>query len=163
MILFVGKNASHLKNFLNKKFDIKKVFTNRGDSEAFKMFQNVSIDSNLEEDLKKYENELIVLAGYLKIIPEKITKKYNIINIHPSILPFYKGLNALERSFISGKATGITIHKVNENLDEGEVIFKKEISIKGLTLNEYKSILKKEEFFYYPKVVKDIQSKKSLR
>ena len=69
--------------------------------------------------------DLIVLAGYMKIVSKKLIEAYpnRIINIHPSLLPKFKGLNAVQQALDSGdKQTGCTVHYVNEELDGGEII-----------------------------------------
>ena len=69
--------------------------------------------------------DLIVLAGYMKIFSKKLIEAYpnRIINIHPSLLPKFKGLNAVQQALDSGdKQTGCTVHYVNEELDGGEII-----------------------------------------
>ena len=78
--------------------------------------------------LKKYKISLICLAGYMKIISKKFIKNYGkkIINIHPSLLPKFKGLNTFERILKEKeKKGGCTVHYVNEKLDSGKIIIQK--------------------------------------
>jgi len=82
--------------------------------------------------LKENKISLICLAGYMKILKKKFCKKFNgkIINIHPSLLPKYKGLNTFRRILESKeKITGCTVHYVNEKLDSGKKILQKRIFI----------------------------------
>jgi phosphoribosylglycinamide formyltransferase-1 len=89
-------------------------------------------------DIKVYENisylslrvlegtELIFSVGYMKTIDRKIIDKYEIINLHPSLLPYYKGLMTQKRMLVNKeKYFGFSIHKVTPLLDDGEVISKK--------------------------------------
>jgi len=72
-----------------------------------------------------WQVDLIVLAGYMRILSPKMIKAFpnKIINIHPSLLPKYKGIDAIQQALDSGdKTTGCTVHYVNEELDAGEII-----------------------------------------
>ena len=83
-------------------------------------------------ELKKKNISIICLAGYMKILDKKFIHKFNkkIINIHPSLLPKYKGLNTFKRVLKNNeKLTGCTVHYVNKKLDSGKIILKKKIFI----------------------------------
>ena len=76
--------------------------------------------------------DLIVLAGWMRIITPKLINAFpnRIINLHPSLLPKYKGLHAIEQALDSGdEITGVSVHYVNEELDGGEVILQQEVPI----------------------------------
>ena len=78
--------------------------------------------------IKKYNISLICLAGYMKIISKKFINNFGkrIINIHPSLLPKFKGLNTFKRVLTNKeKKTGCTVHFVNEKLDGGKIILQK--------------------------------------
>ena len=82
--------------------------------------------------MKAWKVDLIVLAGWMRIISPKLIEAFpnKIINLHPSMLPKYKGLHAIERALESGDHfTGVSVHYVNEELDGGEVIIQKEVPI----------------------------------
>ncbi|MDA7606537.1 phosphoribosylglycinamide formyltransferase [Pelagibacteraceae bacterium] len=83
--------------------------------------------------LKKNDITLICLAGYMKILKKKFINKYDnkIINIHPSLLPKYKGLDTFKRILKSKEnITGCTVHYVNDKIDSGRIILKKKVYIK---------------------------------
>ena len=88
-----------------------------------------------EEDqmIKLFESwrvDLIVLAGYMRVIKNPAAFPAPIINVHPSLLPKYKGLNVVERAMEAGdKETGCTVHYVNEELDGGEIILQGKVPI----------------------------------
>ena len=86
-----------------------------------------------EQMIKLFETwrvDLIVLAGYMRIIKNPAAFPAPIINVHPSLLPKYKGLHAVEQAMESGdKETGCTVHYVNEELDGGEIILQGKVPI----------------------------------
>lgn len=107
--------------------------------------------------------ELIVLAGYLKILPPEIIKAFRskIINIHPSLLPKYKGLNIYQRVLDAGeKTTGFTIHMVDEGIDTGPFIFQCKFDIiPGTTAEELEAQTKSMEHIWYPFVIDKLLSR----
>ena len=78
-----------------------------------------------------YRVDLIILAGYMRVLSEKVINSVpKIINIHPSLLPKYKGLHAIERALESGDdATGVTVHYVSPELDSGDIIIQNRVPI----------------------------------
>ena len=107
--------------------------------------------------------DLIVLAGWMRIISPKLIDAFpnRIINLHPSMLPKYKGLHAIERALESGySVTGVSVHYVNEELDGGEIILQEEVPI--LPEDDLESLTKaiqRKEYYILPKaisVVKEI-------
>ena len=82
------------------------------------------------ELFKAWHVDLIVLAGYMRIIKNPAAFPAPIINVHPSLLPKYKGLHAVEQAMESGdEETGCTVHYVNEELDGGEIILQGKVPI----------------------------------
>lgn len=78
----------------------------------------------LDFKLKKYKVDCIFLAGFMRIIPEEFVQKWvgKIINLHPSLLPKYPGLDSLQRSYSDQSDLGVTLHVVTPGLDEGPII-----------------------------------------
>tara|TARA_B100000787_G_scaffold89634_1_gene66270 strand:+ start:151 stop:729 length:579 start_codon:yes stop_codon:yes gene_type:complete len=109
--------------------------------------------------LKKEKITFICLAGFMKILSKNFIKKFNgkIINIHPSLLPKYKGLNT-HRSAITNKDkfAGCTVHYVTERLDSGKIILQKKIkvSIRDNSLSLAKKVLKQEHKLYPSAIMK---------
>jgi phosphoribosylglycinamide formyltransferase 1 len=113
-------------------------------------------------ELKKDKINLICLAGFMKVLSKNFIKKFKgkILNIHPSLLPKYKGLNTHQRAIENNeKFSGCTVHYVNSKLDSGKIILQKKVIIKK---NEtQKSLAKKiltQEHKLYPKAVLKIFS-----
>ena len=137
-----------------KKYNIENYFIN--------FIKTKKLGNKVINILKKNNINLICLAGFMKVLPAYFIKLYNgkIINIHPSLLPKYKGLNTHKRVISNGeKFTGCTVHYVNRYLDSGKIIFQKKVLI---TRNDnVKSIEKKVlkiEHKIYPKVIEKILS-----
>ena len=107
--------------------------------------------------LKLNNIRLICLAGFLKILSKNFIKSFKgkIINIHPSLLPGYKGLNTHERVLENNeKFTGCSVHFVNEKLDGGKIILQKKIKIfKKDNVKSLKNRVLKEEYKLYPKSI----------
>ena len=101
--------------------------------------------------------DLIILAGYMRVIKNPSDFPCPIINIHPSLLPKYKGLNVVERAMEAGElTTGCTVHYVNEELDGGEVILQSEVPI--LPEDDVKSLTKaiqRKEYAILPIVINE--------
>ena len=135
--LLSGKGSNLLKiletNLKRKIFHSHSIITNNTLSLKIKKFIEIK-----KLDIKIYENtssispkvlegtELIFSVGYMKTIDRKIIDKYEIINLHPSLLPSYKGVMTQKRLLINQERYfGFTIHKVSPLLDDGEVISQK--------------------------------------
>ena len=107
--------------------------------------------------LKKYKISFICLAGYMKIISNRLIKNYQkkIINIHPSLLPKYKGLNTFYRIQKNKEVkTGCTVHFVNKKLDSGNIILKKSFFInKGDDEKILKDKTQRLEYRAFPEAI----------
>ena len=87
-------------------------------------------EQEMIEMFRAWNVDLIVLAGYMRILKRPLDFHCPIINVHPSLLPKYKGLHAVEQALDSGDTvTGCTVHYVNEELDGGEIILQREVPI----------------------------------
>jgi phosphoribosylglycinamide formyltransferase-1 len=141
--LIDGMTSGHLA------IDIVQVVTNRKDAAGIAHAKKASIpvsiisnvdypqrdahDARIHEVLLSIDVELIVLAGYMRILGEMFTRQYDgrMINLHPSLLPLYKGLDTYQRVLNAGDAeTGASIHFVTAGLDSGAVISQVKIPIR---------------------------------
>ena len=111
-------------------------------------------------DLKKNDIQLICLAGFMKILSNNFIKKFKgkILNIHPSLLPKYKGLNTHERVIKNNERySGCTVHFVSSKLDSGKIILQKKINIKkNDTIKSLKGRILKQEHILYPKAIRKL-------
>jgi phosphoribosylglycinamide formyltransferase-1 len=140
-----GTNAENIIRYFKatKTASVEAVFTNKADAQVIQRAEKYQVPSqvfsknDLETGKVLQEINLIVLAGFLLKFPEAIVAAYpdKIINIHPALLPKYggKGMYGMHvhQAVVENKEskTGITIHYVNENYDEGNIIFQKEVTV----------------------------------
>jgi phosphoribosylglycinamide formyltransferase-1 len=122
-------------------------------------FKNTLSEKKVINELKKNDIHLICLAGFMKILSKSFIKNFKgkILNIHPSLLPKYKGLNTHERAIRNkDKYSGCTVHFVNSRLDSGEIINQKKVKIKKLDTAKTlaKRILIQEHKLYPAAIIK---------
>ena len=143
LIISDNKYATGLK--FSEKFNIKKKIFN---------FNNTKIDSLLLEFIRKKDIKFICLAGFMRILSKKFLKNFNgkIINIHPSLLPKYKGLNTHKKVIQNkDKFSGCSVHYVNTKLDSGKIILKKKVKVyKKDTISSLSNRVLKAEHKLYP-------------
>ena len=135
-----------------KKFKIKKKIVR---------FQNkVVAENDILKVLKQNKISLICLAGFMKILTENFIRKFKgkIVNIHPSLLPKYKGLNTHQRVIKNNeKYSGCTVHFVTAKLDSGKIILQKKVKIlKNDTPKSLGKRILKQEHFLYKKALEKI-------
>ena len=149
-ILLVISNNPNAKGL---KYASKSKIKNYG----IKYKKNFNFENRSLKLLKKYNIDILCLAGFMKILSGNFIKKFYkpILNIHPSLLPKYKGLNTHERAIKNrDKFAGASVHKVTQKLDSGRIILQKKVKI--LKLDNQKSLEKKVlkiEHEIYPKAV----------
>ena len=135
-----------------KKFKIKKKIIN------YKNLKNSEI--RILNDLNKENINIICLAGFMRILTANFIRKFKgkIINIHPSLLPKYKGLNTHQRALNNKeKYSGCTVHYVNSKLDAGKIILQKKVKIfKNDTSEKLSKRILKQEHLLYPKALEKI-------
>ena len=175
-----GSNLKSLINFTKKKLSpIKIVLVVSNNKEAqglnyakINNIKNIVViyknklkaEKKLLGALLKYKIRLICLAGFIKILSKKFILKFEgkILNIHPSLLPNYKGLNTHRRVIKNKeKFTGCTVHLVNSRLDSGKIILQKKIKIlrKDNENSLAKKVLKLEHQLYPRAIVKFLSSR----
>ncbi len=121
------------------KHDVVLMVYNKKKCKARKRAERLNIQSCYSKDedeiialFHAYEVDMIVMAGWMKIVSKKFCDEFpgRIINLHPSLLPKYKGLHAIEQAMKAGEeTTGCTVHFVNEHLDSGAIIKQQEVPI----------------------------------
>jgi phosphoribosylglycinamide formyltransferase-1 len=123
----------------------------------------IDFDQKLVSTIKKFQPDLIVLAGFMRILSPIMTSAFKdkMINIHPSLLPKYPGLNTHEQVIANNDAEhGVTIHSVSEELDGGPIIAQSKILVhKKQKLDDLIERIHKVEHMIFPKVISMIASK----
>lgn len=118
---------------------------------------NLAMDLAIAEQIDALGAELIVLAGYMKILTPEFTRRFEgtILNIHPSLLPKYPGLNTYQRAMEAGDAEhGTTIHFVNEEVDAGAIVLQAKVPIyPDDEVEDVMARVVEQEHKYYPLVV----------
>ena len=167
-----GSNLKHLIKYSKKKssISIRLVVSNNlkakglayAKREKIKSYvinykKNNDSDKKLLKKLKKNKINLICLAGFMKILSKNFIKKFNkpILNIHPSLLPKYKGLNTHERVIKNKeKYSGSTVHLVSYKLDSGKIILQKKIKVsKNDSIKTIEKKILKIEHKLYPNAI----------
>ena len=137
-----------------KKANIDSFFVDHNEFESREMF-----DQKLMQILENYVPDLIVLAGFMRILSEVFIDKYigKIINIHPSLLPKYPGLETHKKVLANKDSVhGVTIHYVDNTLDGGPICAQLEMVVETNNINELEDQIHKIEHEIYPMVVKKI-------
>ncbi len=174
--VFISGNGSNLKSLIKFSKTIKSPISisliisdnskakglkfgkiNKIEKKVFNLKKKNKIENLILSFLKENEIKMICLAGFMKILSKNFITKFKgkILNIHPSLLPKYKGLNTHQRVLDNKeKYSGCTVHFVNSKLDSGKIILQKKVKI---SKNETKSTLAKkvlvQEHRLYPKAI----------
>ncbi|MDC1170288.1 phosphoribosylglycinamide formyltransferase [Candidatus Pelagibacter sp.] len=179
--VFISGNGTNFKNLIQyslkkeSKFKIKLVVSNNSNAKGleyakkFKIKKKIINYKNLINseirilnNLNKENINIICLAGFMRILTANFIKKFKgkIINIHPSLLPKYKGLNTHQRVLDNkDKYSGCTVHYVNSKLDAGKIILQKKVKIfKNDTSEKLSKRILKQEHLLYPKALEKIIS-----
>ncbi len=180
IVVLASGNGSNFEAIVKKfrewklNVDVKELITDNKDAYVIKRAKKLKVpvgvldfhgfnsrkeyNATLLSHLERLSPSLIVLAGYMRILPAFIVRRFErkIVNIHPSLLPAFRGLNAIERAYKSGvKYTGITIHYVDEGVDTGEIIEQRCIRIEnGESLSHLEKRIHRLEHYYYPRVLR---------
>ncbi len=123
-----------------------------------------AFEAKLIQCLNDYKVELIVLAGFMRMLSAKFVKKYygRMVNVHPSLLPSFKGTQAIKDAFEYGvKYTGVTVHFVDELMDHGPIITQEPVSINDKdSLDSLEKRIHSIEHKIYPKAIGLVISEK---
>ena len=175
VIIFISGNGSNLQNIINNinsdflKMDIVAVVSNNSEAKGLARAEKAGIKTIVIDTSNKYidqlltlENtyniDLILLSGFMKILPKDFTDKFygKIINLHPSLLPKFKGLNTHKKVLISKeKYHGASVHFVTSRLDDGPIIIQGKTKVLK-TDNEVtlKDRIHKIEYNIFPLAIK---------
>ena len=117
-------------------------------------------EAELVEALRELKVELVVLAGFMRVLKEQMLSAFprRIINIHPSLLPKFPGLEAWKQALVAGeKVTGVTVHFVDEQIDHGDVIAQRSVPVLGNdTPESLHARIQAVEHVLYPEAVENL-------
>ncbi|NPD47772.1 MULTISPECIES: phosphoribosylglycinamide formyltransferase [unclassified Lentimicrobium] len=174
-----GSNAENIIKFFlqSENISVELVLTNNANAKVIERAAKLDIpvvvfnrsdfygDEIVLESLIEHKIDLVVLAGFMWLVPSYLIQNYplNIINIHPALLPKYGGKGMYGDyvhqavSEAREKESGITVHYVNEKYDDGDIIFQKSIEIEeGEDPDSIAQKIHTLEYEYFPKVIKDL-------
>ena len=179
--VFISGNGSNLKSLIqfskkkNSPISIELIISDNPKAKGLKFgkifkisnkvfnYKNKIIaEKKIISEIKNKKIKLICLAGFMRILSKNFIKRFKgkILNIHPSLLPKYKGLNTHQRAISNNeKYSGCTVHFVNSRLDSGKIIIQKKVKISKL--DTAKSLAKKiliQEHKLYPKAIRKVFS-----
>lgn len=181
-----GTNAERIMTYFEDSVlaEVVLVLTNNADAGVLQRAKNAGVNAltlsknvyahgaHFLEFLEASQPDLIVCAGYLKLVPSEVVSNFSgrIINIHPSLLPHYGGkgmygMRVHEAVIASGDAeSGITIHQVNEVYDQGEILLQKRISIAAdWTPQDLAQAIHKLEHEHFPQIIESLLKAKPVR
>jgi phosphoribosylglycinamide formyltransferase-1 len=174
VILFSGDgfNAQNIIDSLHKKeCFVACGITNKIDAKGIEKLNSLNVKTevlkhtdfdsreNFDEELVKlidsYAPDLVVLSGFMRILSDVFTSNIKAINLHPSLLPKYKGAKAIERSFYGeNDECGVSVHRVSSELDGGDIILQKQfIRSKDDTLASFSAKIKAIEYEIMPQAI----------
>ena len=149
IVIVISNNINAKGLSVAKKSKIKNYY--------IKYLDKINFENRVLKLLKKHRINLICLAGFMKILSKKFIKKFSkpILNIHPSLLPKYKGLDTHRRAIKNkDKYSGATVHIVTEKLDSGKIIVQERVKIlKSDKENTLEKKVLKIEHSIYPKAI----------
>ncbi len=173
--IFISGEGSNFKNLLKRSRDynfpisIKLIISNNPNAKGIIFARRYSIpyliintylnnfENTILNNLNKYKINIICLAGYMKIISKNFLRSFKkrVVNIHPSLLPKFKGLNTFKRILKEGETkTGCTVHFVDETLDGGKIITQKSFYItSGFNELDLKKKTQMLEYVAYPEAI----------
>ena len=137
-----GLKLGKINNIKRKVYNFKKKY---------------KIENQILSDLKEHKVKIICLAGFMKVLSRNFINKFKgkILNIHPSLLPKYRGLNTHQRALNNNeKYSGCTVHLVNSKLDAGKIVLQKRVKIsKNETMSSLAKKVLVQEHKLYPKAI----------
>lgn len=182
-VLFSG-NGSNLENILEKlhqksiganSYEVVLCLCNKKDALGIKRAEKYGLksvivehknfatredfDRVLVEEIQKSGADLTILAGFMRILSPVFTKNIKAINLHPSLLPLFKGAKAIKESYESDmQVAGVSVHWVSEELDGGKIIAQKAFEKKKLSFEEFEEKIHSLEYEILPLSVIEIFS-----
>ena len=171
LAVFASGTGSNLEA-ISKKVTVDLVFSDNPDARALTILPNtprvtfaprdfasrIEYEEALAQMIRKHDIDLVALAGYMRVVGTPLLNALPgmIVNLHPSLLPAFKGKNAIERAFESRvPETGVTVHVIDEGLDTGPILAQETVVMRQ-TLAELEAAIHETEHRLYPQVIERI-------
>ena len=180
LVVLISGNGSNLQAIIDAiqeqglQAEVRAVISNNPDAYGLTRARNANIttevlnhrnfpsreayDRELQQLIDKYQPDLVVLAGFMRILTEDLVNHYHgrMLNIHPSLLPKYQGLNTHQRVLEAGdNIHGVSVHYVTPELDGGPVILQAEVPVhSGDTADDLAQRVHQQEHVIYPLVIR---------
>lgn len=174
VILFSGR-GSNMKSIIEKlhgrSVDVVAAITNNPEADGIEIAKNLGVhvdilphkdfddreafDAALVSKIKSYNPDITVLAGFMRLLTPVFTESIKAINIHPSLLPLFKGKDGIRESFESGMDRGgVTVHYVTAEMDSGEIVLQESVPIlPSDTIEGFRKRVHEMEHELYPKAI----------
>lgn len=168
MALLASGNGSNaeviIKHFQNHPNIEIVCFSDKSDAKVFERARNLNIEAihvpfkETFEYFSKNSYDIYILAGYMRILPEDVLGLGTFVNIHPSLLPSFKGVDAIKQAYDYGvKVTGVSVHYVDKEVDSGKIIAQTPVIIEeGMNLAELEAKIHEAEHKLYPLVIESL-------
>ena len=186
-VLFSGTGSNlvaileklHGKTFGDTKIEVALTLTNKSDALGIQKARNFGLESVILEHtkftsreefdrelvakIKEADVDLVVLAGFMRILTPYFCENVRAINLHPSLLPLFKGARAIDESFQSDmQVGGVSVHFVSAELDGGKIIAQKAFARKDKTREEWEEKIHEIEHEILPKTIKKLLIKNQI-
>lgn len=186
-VLFSGTGSNlvaileklHGKTFGDTKIEVALTLTNKSDALGIQKARNFGLESVILEHtkfasreefdralvakIKEADVDLVVLAGFMRILTPYFCENVRAINLHPSLLPLFKGARAIDESFQSDmQVGGVSVHFVSAELDGGKIIAQKAFARKDKTREEWEAKIHEIEHEILPKTIKKLLVKNQI-
>lgn len=186
-VLFSGTGSNlvaileklHGKTFGDTKIEVALTLTNKSDAPGIQKARNFGLESVILEHtkfasreefdralvakIKEADVDLVVLAGFMRILTPYFCENVRAINLHPSLLPLFKGARAMDESFQSDmQVGGVSVHFVSAELDGGKIIAQKAFARKNKTREEWEAKIHEIEHEILPKTIKKLLVKNQI-
>jgi phosphoribosylglycinamide formyltransferase 1 len=162
IVLMASGNGTNFEAIVKSGIPVSKVITNKKYAKVISRAKWLAIPCEVSE--KNYEDcvpddtKLVVLAGFMRLLSNEFVSKFKVINVHPSLLPSFPGVNAIGQALNAGvKITGCTVHWVDEGIDTGKIIAQTSCDV--YDDDDHKSLnnrIQKLEYFLYPHTIKKL-------
>lgn len=176
LAVFASGSGTNFENLVQKEIPVEFLFTDKSDAAALaradrlgiksytfelKAFESkVAYETAILNLLAEHEIDLIVLAGYMKIVGPTLLQAYEgkIINIHPAYLPEFPGAHGIDDAWQAGVSeSGVTVHYVDAGVDTGQIIAQRRVPIlPDDTITSFETRIHEMEYVLYPEVLREI-------